>query len=240
MVTCDKIGKISAVGWWCPIAVDCVKQFIVDDVKLWTDVVGSKISNQAHRRRVLVGETQELSLAGARVPFWEFLAVLDTWIKYVGRAAPHAETTKLSTWFLQPGKDFNGRQGGVFSGSVVVDPRGVVQCHGPQCRRETIRPVKVAMDHHGASHARHGLYGPFCAPILMVSADARNGVEWWWCLNPIGAERFLKGSTCEDAIVGVIATNGSTNLGGECFERKLGPNRVAASKGYLWIDENGS
>ena len=54
------------------------------------------------------------------------------------------------------------------SGSVVVHPDGIGDCHGPKCRGMQVAPADSSMKHGCASHGHDCLNGPHGNTVLMM------------------------------------------------------------------------
>ncbi len=69
------------------------------------------------------------------------------------------------------------------------------------------------MKHHGAGHVLDGFYGTLCQTILMVCANAQDG------MTLVGQEEGIaKLGLCKNAVVSVVMVHSDTTMGRLMFK----------------------
>jgi hypothetical protein len=93
--------------------------------------VGGEIEDEWDCRGVGAAEAHEHPAARAWLPARDFLSILETRIKDVGRATPDMEVDEALAWDLSACHNVDGSNSGDAVGAVVVDEYGIVNGHRP-------------------------------------------------------------------------------------------------------------
>ena len=107
-----------------------------------------------------LGEADEDSLTTAGSPLGYLdAALLKLRLQHEGGASPHMAIRKECTTALgAAAPKFDGCQTCLQGWDVVVQPNGMVHCHGPKIRRNvTGRAAKSSVEHHGTCHIHNCL-----------------------------------------------------------------------------------
>jgi hypothetical protein len=89
-------------------AADGMKRFIIQHVKLGTDVASTEMANHAHSGGMLGGEAHKLALSSSKGPFWKLVAISQPRINHKRGATPNSGTPKVSTVHFGAGKNLHG------------------------------------------------------------------------------------------------------------------------------------
>lgn len=91
---------------------------------------------------MLLTESEELTAACPRGPFWDLLSVLESWTEHVSVAAPDASSLKVLTVDTGATENFGWGPSVKVMGRVVVKPAGLlIKSKGPEIDLEFVGPM---------------------------------------------------------------------------------------------------
>jgi len=188
---------------------------VIDNVKLWCEVVCSQIVDEANQGGMVAREAKKLAKAHARAPLGNFVVILEFWIQDISRAAKNLHAAQVLAVKASATKELHGGKTAVTSWCVVIEPHSIIHGKWPQLNVIFIWPVDRQMKHHGTSHVLDGFYGTLGQTILMVCANTGNSVTLVGSKEGVAELGF-----CKNTIVSVVVIHIDTTMG--CLPFKLG------------------
>jgi len=81
---------------------------VIDHMKLWCEVVGVQIADEANQGGMVAGKAKKLAKVSARAPLRNFVAVLEFWIQDVSRASKNLCMAQVLTVEASATKELHG------------------------------------------------------------------------------------------------------------------------------------
>ena len=201
---------------------DRSKPVIKDNVKKGRDLASTKVENKWNVGSMLRGETNKHTLTGAGVPTWYLLSISNLGLQGIGRTAPDMGILELATGPGGTRHEINGGKTSLWIWCVIVQPDGIGDCHGPQCRGVHFAPADSSMKHGSASHRHDSLDGPLSNTVLMMGTNTSKV----GCLAE-GEKILGKGRRSEDRrVVRHILRDNNTHIRKDPLKLRFGSKRL--------------
>jgi hypothetical protein len=158
-------------------------------------------------------KAKELATVGTRFPFQNFLSVLEAGVQDIHRAPKDPSAAKVVATGASATEDLDGRKS-IGLRDVVVEPGGVRESEGPQLGVEFVGPMDLQVQEHSPGARCNDTNRAFGMCVLMVSADARDGLGLL-----VRTEGFSPGLASKDPVITVEGLDVYTALSGFGLER---------------------
>ena len=192
------------------------------------NLASAKVENKWNVGGMLRGEANKHTLAGAGVPAWNLLAIGNLRLQGIGRTTPNMSILEFAAGPGGARHEVNGSKTALWIWSVVVQPDGIGDCHGPKSRGMHFAPADGSMKHGSASHRHDCLNGPLGNTVLMMGTNTSKV----GCLAE-GEEVLGKSRRSEDRrVVRHILHDDNTHIREDPLKLRFG------SKGLMRVETN--